>query len=169
MLRPLTKILPLALTFVATFALASAAAAQDDKGGKPKPKPEQKKEEKNSATKDDYKIVTSASSTEIKLSGDGKLSILIQPGEGLKVHPQAPLEARLKASNGIKPAKKKLGRKDVTEAESHAPEMTCDLHAEAAGEHKVDAEISFFLCSESWCQRMKDTVSITVKVPPPAS
>lgn len=147
--------------------LAPAATAQDKKDDKEEaPKEDDKKRKEGPAQKGDYEVDTSATSPEIKVNGDGKLSIHIKPIEGMKVHPQAPLEVRLTPSEGLKPARSKLGRKQVTDPEATAPELTCDLHAETAGDHKVEAELTFYLCSETRCDRMKDKVVVAVKAVP---
>lgn len=143
----------------ALLGFAPGATAEEPNEGKPK-----EGAPKDGATKDDYVIDTSGSSPELKVQGDGTLAIHIKPKEGLKVHPQAPLEVRLTSSAGVKPAKTKLGRKDVTEQDSTSPELRCALRGEVAGDQVIEAELSFFLCSESWCQRMKDKVAVPVKV-----
>lgn len=140
-----------------------APVADADKGKKDGDKDGGKKK---SPTKADFSVDTSGTTSTIAVKGQGKLSILIKPGDGLKVHPDAPLEIKLKTSNGLRSSKNKLGRGDVVDAKSTAPELACDINANAAGAQTVDAELSFFLCSDSWCQRMKDRVTINVEVTP---
>lgn len=136
-----------------------SAQAQDKKA----PDKKEKKDD-GKMSKDDYAIDTSGTSTEIKVASDGRLSIHIKPREGLKVHPQAPLEVRLKPSAGVKTEKKKLGRADVKEAEAGDPELGCGVTGEQSGEQKIEADVSFFLCSDKVCQRMKDKVVVAVAV-----
>lgn len=158
-LRPLALALLCATTALSGASLAAAPVGDEgtDKGG-------DKDGKKKSPTKADFAIDTSQTSSSIKVKGKGKLSILIKPGEGLKVHPDAPLEVKVKTSSGLSSSKNKLGRGDVVDAKATAPELACDLNASAAGAQTVDAELSFFLCSDSWCQRMKDRVTINVDV-----
>jgi hypothetical protein len=121
-------------------------------------------QDKKAAGKGDYSLDTSKSSTEAKLKSDATFSITIVPASGLKIHPQAPLEVKLKTTDGLKAAKAKLGRADVKDAAAVAPELTTTVNAAAAGKQEVEASVSFFLCSDSWCQRMTDKVVVPINV-----
>jgi hypothetical protein len=141
------------LTAAALGALLFAgAAAADDK--KPKDR----------ATKDDYAIDTSKSSAALEVGEDGKLALVITPKNGTKIHPQAPLEVKLTVKDGVDLEKKKLGRKDIKDAEAKSPELTCGVKGKKKGTHNVEADVSFFLCTDTFCQRMTDRVTIAVKV-----
>jgi len=122
--------------------------------------------DKKAPAKAEYSVDTSASTKSMSVKDRGLVSIHIKPGEGLKVHPQAPLEVKLKTSAGLKSEKNKLGRGDVKDPAATAPELTCALSANAGGKQTVEADLSFFLCSESWCQRMKDRVVVEIDVKP---
>lgn len=141
---------------VVTSLFAVASLAEDA--------PSEKPPEKKTATKSDYTLDVSATAVEGKVKSDLPFSLVIAPVEGLKVHPQAPLEVKLKTTDGLKAAKPKLGRADVKSAEAKSPELVTTLHASAAGKQEVEASVSFFLCSPSWCQRMTDKVVVAVNV-----
>ena len=38
------------------------------------------------------------------------------------------------------------------------------LHADKPGQYTLDANVSFFLCTDAWCQRMSDHVSVAITV-----
>src|SRR5438552_2290259 len=110
----------------------------------------------NKATKDDYELDVSGTDAKIKAGSDGKFSLVIKPKNAMKVHPEAPLEVTFKDPKGVKPGKLKLGRNDVVDKASKAPEVRTTLHADKAGAYTVEASVSFFLCTDAWCQRMSD-------------
>jgi hypothetical protein len=121
-------------------------------------------EAKKQATKEDYTLDTSRSSAEIKVNENGTFSLIIKAKPGLKIHPDAPLEVKFKPAKGLAPAKAKLTRKDVVDEKSKTPELKVALKATEAGKRELEAKVSFFLCTDEWCQRMKDTVQVAVNV-----
>lgn len=116
------------------------------------------------ATKDDYAIDTSATSSKIKVNADGTFSLKITPKNGKKVHPEAPLEVSISDNANVKAQKGKLGRGDLKEKAAKDPEVTTTLRGVKAGATTVEATISFFLCTDAWCQRMSDRVQVPVTV-----
>lgn len=116
------------------------------------------------ATKDDYAVDTSATSAKIKVNADGTFSLKITPKNGKKVHPEAPLEVSIVENAAIKAGKSKLGRGDLKEKGAKEPEVTTTLRGVKAGATTLEANISFFLCTDAWCQRMSDRVQIPITV-----
>jgi hypothetical protein len=116
------------------------------------------------ATKDDYSLDVSGTDTKIKRGADGKFSLVVVPKNNKKVHPEAPLEVTFTNPKGVRPAKTKLGRADVVDKGAKAPEVRTTLHAEKAGSTTLEANVSFFLCTDAWCQRMADKVTIAITV-----
>jgi hypothetical protein len=116
------------------------------------------------ATKDDYELDTQATTSTLKVGEDGRFVLKITPKNGKKVHPDAPLEVSLKESGGIKLQKQKLGRADVKDKADLAPEVVGSFRAAKAGPASIEANISFFLCTEAWCQRLTDRVQIAITV-----
>lgn len=139
--------LPLVLATFALLPLLTAAQPVDER-----------------ATKDDYELDVSGTVTKLKVGASGTYSLVIKPKNGKKVHPDAPLEVTFKEPKGVKPAKGKLGRGDVADKSAKAPEVKTTLTAEKAGTHSLDASVSFFLCTDAWCQRMTDRVSVSIVV-----
>ncbi len=160
MLAPV-RTLFVALALVTVAASVPALAGDDaDKPGAPPAK-------KDRATKDDYKIDVSGSSSEVKVGEDGVIKLVLVPKNGTKIHPQAPLEVKLSEPDGIQLEKRKLGRGDVADKAAKDPSLSTAVSGRKAGSYNVDADVSFFLCTDEWCQRMTDRVSIPVKVREP--
>ena len=122
-------------------------------------------EKKERASKDDYELDVSASSTDVGVGENGTFSVVIRAKNKTKIHPQAPLTVKLSSTDGVTLAKAKLSREDVKKAEGvKDPDLRTQLTGAKEGEQKVTAEISFFLCTDAWCQRMNDKVELAVNV-----
>ncbi|HEY4221932.1 MAG TPA: hypothetical protein VGO62_11325 [Myxococcota bacterium] len=141
-------LLALALTALALPSFAGAARAAEG----------------NKASKDDYELDVGGTDSKLKAGTDGKFDLVIRPKNGMKIHPQAPLEVTFKDLKGVKPGKSKLGRNDLVDKDSKAPEVRTTLRADKPGQYTLDANVSFFLCTDAWCQRMSDHVSIAITV-----
>ncbi len=116
------------------------------------------------ASKDDYQLDASGTDAKIKLGEQGKFSLVVRPKNGKKVHPDAPFEVTFKEPTGVRPGKNKLGRNDVVDKAAKAPEVRTTLIADKAGATTLEVSVSFFLCTDAWCQRMTDRVSVPVTV-----
>lgn len=116
------------------------------------------------ATKDDYALDVTATTGALKVGTDGKFSLKITPKNGKKVHPDAPLEVAIVDNAVVKPGKAKLGRGDLKEKGSKEPEVGTSLRPVKAGSGTLEATVSFFLCTDAWCQRISDKVQIPVSV-----
>ncbi len=112
----------------------------------------------------DYNISTAASTSSLKVGERGSLVITILPTKDRKVHKQAPLTVTLRAPAGIVLDKAKLGRADVAKDDPKKVELSVGFTAKSGGEQAIDADASFFICTDKWCQRMTEHLSVTVKV-----
>jgi hypothetical protein len=112
----------------------------------------------------DYNIDVAASTKQLKVGERGKVVIAIVPGAGRKVHKQAPLSIDLRAPAGIVLDKAKLGRADITQDSETRLELTVGFAAKTGGEQSVEANATFFICTDKWCQRMTDRIVIPVNV-----
>jgi hypothetical protein len=116
------------------------------------------------ATKDDYVLDTSSTTATLKAGSDGSFSLKIVAKNGKKVHGEAPLEIAFIENATVKPGKAKLGRADLKDKASKEPEVTTTLRGVKAGSTTLEANVSFFLCTDAWCQRMSDRVQVAVTV-----
>lgn len=118
------------------------------------------------ATRDDYELSTAGTDAHVKVNAEGKFALVITPKNGKKIHPDAPLEVTFKPSKGVKPQKGKLGRADIVDKNAKEPRVVTSVRGEKAGATTMDADVSFFLCTDSWCQRMSDRISVAITVDP---
>jgi hypothetical protein len=116
------------------------------------------------ATKDDYAFDTTGTATTLKKGASGPFSLIITPKNGKKVHPDAPLEIAFVDNASVKPAKQKLGRGDLKEKGATAPQAVTTLQATKAGATTLQVNVSFFLCTDAWCQRMTDRVELPITI-----
>jgi hypothetical protein len=116
------------------------------------------------ATKDDYTLDASTTTTTLKKGGAGEFHLVITPKNGKKVHPDAPLEISIVDNPHVKPGKQKLGRGDLVEKGAPAPHVRTSLQATKSGTTNLSVNVSFFLCTDAWCQRMNDRVEVPITV-----
>ena len=150
--------LALLCAFIALPALAQPAAERSAETAAAQPSAEDK------ASKDDYQLDTSGTDAKIKAGGVGTFSLVVKPKNGKKVHPDAPFEVTFKDPKGVRPAKNKLGRNDLVDKAAKSPEVRTTLKGDKAGATTLEASVSFFLCTDAWCQRMTDRVSVPITV-----
>lgn len=112
----------------------------------------------------DYTIDTSQSTRQLKAGERGTYVLAIVPGKDRKVHKQAPLSVTLRAPAGIVLDKAKLGRADVASDDGKRVELKVGFAAKSAGEQAIEADATFFICTDKWCQRMTEQVAVTVNV-----
>ena len=112
----------------------------------------------------DYTIETTASTRQLKVGERGSFVLAIVPGKDRKVHKQAPLSVTLRAPAGIVLDKAKLGRADVAADDGKRVELKVGFAAKSAGEQAIEADLTFFICTDKWCQRMTEQVTVTVNV-----
>ncbi|MFZ9888554.1 MAG: hypothetical protein ACO3JL_13735 [Myxococcota bacterium] len=122
---------------------------------------------KDRATREDYAFSTEGSVTSLPETTRGTLQFSLRALNGLKIHPEAPLELKFTSSDGLVVATPKLTRSDATEPEPGLLRFEAPVDATRAGPQRVDVELSFFLCTENWCQRMTDRGTVAVEVTPP--
>ena len=121
--------------------------------------------QKKRATKDDYELDLKESAKSLKVGDKGEFSLLIKAKNGLKIHPEAPLSLKLTTSDGVNTLKSKLTREDVKKTEGSVdPDLRTQVDAKAKGEQKISGELSFFLCSKEWCERVSDKIEHTIVV-----
>ncbi|MBN2358927.1 MAG: hypothetical protein JXR83_05705 [Deltaproteobacteria bacterium] len=112
----------------------------------------------------DYDIDVSASTRQLKVGERGKIVIAIVPSADRKVHKQAPISIDLRAPAGIVLDKAKLGRSDITKDSEKRLELSVGFVAKSGGEQSVEANATFFICTDKWCQRMTERIVIPVHV-----
>lgn len=137
-------------TILAVLALSIAVRAQAQDPG--------------AAAAKSYRITTQGSTAEVKAGGQGTVVLAIEPIEKVHVHPQAPLKITLEATPGLTLSKTQLGHQDAVDPKAEAPRFEVPFTAAAAGKQEAKAKLDFFICSDQWCVKQTQTVSVPVNV-----
>ena len=111
-----------------------------------------------------YRIETAGSTQQVKPGGAGVLVLSIVPLNGTHVHPQAPLKIALEASPGLALSKTRLGHKDATRPGAEGPRFEVPFTAAKAGREEARAKVDFFICSDRWCVKQVQDVTLAVEV-----
>lgn len=119
---------------------------------------------KDKASAEDYALDVKNTTAALANGGDGVFVLEIRAKNGTKLHTQAPLEVNLQTNDGLQLEKKKLGRGDAKQLDHATTEVRTTFRARQSGTHTLAAELSFFLCTDAWCQRMTDRVETNVVV-----
>lgn len=92
----------------------------------------------------------------------GELVVRIKPKPGAEIHKQAPISLSLDAT-GVKPGQEKLGRAELT-MEGENASFTVPFTAVEPGAASIDADLTFFVCTDKVCarQQRKATLPVTV-------
>jgi hypothetical protein len=115
-----------------------------------------------------YTLSTEGTSASLASGAQGTYVLTIQPKEGAYLSDETPFKLQL-TGDKVKPAmetlkltdsvnRKAAGQKDV------APRFEVPLTAGTAGAGKVDAKVTFFICTEKLCARQVRTVSAPIAV-----
>ena len=113
-----------------------------------------------------YSIDTAGTTTKLKQGAKGQLKVAIKPAEGHYVSPEAPFKITLSAE-ALTVAKTSVSRADLDDPKAKAPSFKVALTAPAkAGDGKVMADVSFFLCNETICEKKTEKVAVAVSVTP---
>jgi hypothetical protein len=92
------------------------------------------------------------------------LTLTIAPREGWVLKTQTPFKATLKAGDAIKLSQTRFSAKDFADPGAAAKTIKAAFEAAAAGSQRIDADLSFFLCTAEVCQRFTDAVGVQIDV-----
>lgn len=155
-LRSNTRVSKARLWLVGALLFCSLSAmAENDTPPAPK---------KEKASAEDYEIDLQQTTTALSAGSDGVFVLSIRAKNGTKLHSQAPLEVSVQSNDAIQLEKQKLGRSDAKQIDDSATELRTPFRARQSGTHTLSAELSFFLCTETWCQRMTDRAETVIVV-----
>ena len=115
-----------------------------------------------------YEVSTVGSSAQVKAGQSGVFVLAIRSKAGAHVSDEAPLKLELKGT-GVVPSQDKLALKDsvAKKAAGQAfvdPRFEVPFKADAVGKGRVEAKLTFFICSEQLCARQQKTLSVPVEV-----
>jgi hypothetical protein len=118
-----------------------------------------------------YQVTPEGTSSSLKVGEQGKLVVNIRPVAGAHVSEEAPLKVQLSSEHGMTLTKTLLTQKDSVGTkgpdERYAnPRFEVPFTAKQPGPATVDAKVTFFVCTESLCQRQEKTLHLSVNVVP---
>ncbi|MEK7705907.1 MAG: hypothetical protein AAB426_13175 [Myxococcota bacterium] len=109
-----------------------------------------------------YELATGVVPSPLAAGGEGRVRLTITPHAPWVLKMVTPLKITLTPSTALTLAKTELGKDDVEDAISAAKTFGTAVKASSAGAHKVDAALSFFLCTDEICQRYETSATIAV-------
>jgi len=109
-----------------------------------------------------YKLHTAETSPKVKAGEKGKWILEIRPQGGAHVSEEAPLRIEL-AGTHVTPDKAKLARADAV-GKGPIPRFEVPFTGSEAGKGSVDANVTFFICTEKVCARQQQKLSVPVEV-----
>jgi hypothetical protein len=103
-----------------------------------------------------YTVETATDPSAVAAGSQAVFQITITPKAPWVLKTTTPMKITLEGSDGVKLAKKKLSNKDITDAKNAAKSVKAGFEATHKGSQHIDADMSFFLCTEEICQRYTD-------------
>lgn len=103
----------------------------------------------------------------VQLALEGKdtaVKITITPTAPWVLKTSTPLAIGLECTEGCTVGKSELNASDIVDPNADAKTVRTTLRA-APGHHRLDGELSFFLCSDEVCKRQSDDVTYAFDVP----
>ena len=95
----------------------------------------------------------------------GELAVTISAREGWKLSLEAPLSIKLTAPGNISLKKTKLGVKDAAPDKAKKNySFPTTVTGTASGTAKVEANITYFMCTEEVCKRFKAKKEVALQV-----
>jgi hypothetical protein len=115
-----------------------------------------------------YELSTEGSSQKVRSGSKGIMVLAIRTKDGSHVSSEAPFKLEL-SGKGVKPEKEKVAlgeavsKKSVPEGFAD-PRFEVPFTAESVGKAKLDARLTFFICTVKVCARQQRTLSVPVEV-----
>lgn len=110
-----------------------------------------------------YTLAKGAPAT-VKAGEQGKLTLAVQPKDGVRVKPETPFKAKLSTTAPVELAKTELGYTDHARVEKGGPVFEVPFEGKAAGSGQIAADMTFFVCTDEACVRTTEQVDVPVTV-----
>ena len=98
----------------------------------------------------------------VKRGEQAQARVEVVPHANAHVSPDAPISLTVKGGPAVTLIKEKLGRAEARETERHG--VAFDIPFTAASNDKVEANLSFFICTETLCERQQKQIALAVEV-----
>ena len=92
---------------------------------------------------------------EVASGKTGACSLTITPKGKQTLKTNTPFKAMVKGSDGVAVSKDKYTAKDFVDEKAEAKTIKTEFTASKAGEGTVNADLTFFLCTDEICKRYK--------------
>jgi hypothetical protein len=96
--------------------------------------------------------------------GSAEVVLAITPKAPWVLKLDTPFSATVSAPAGLTVEKARLDAKDFVDPKAETKAVKAVVRADTPGEHTVTTELSFFLCTDVMCKRLKDSGSAKVIV-----
>ena len=111
-----------------------------------------------------YKIETSQGPLKVKKGETGLAKVTVVPRSDAHVSPEAPLSVTVSAGPALELPKQKLGRPDAKATDAKGIEFEVPFVGKQQGKDLLQAQVTFFICTEKLCERQKREVALAVVV-----
>lgn len=119
---------------------------------------EAKKKEKK------YSVTVTSEPQAVVRDKDAKYKITITPEKNFVFKTETPFTAKLTSSTGCKLAKDKFNNKEFDDPKAVAKSVSTAFKVAAAGKYEISADLTFFICNETLCERFKEKPQLTFEV-----
>jgi hypothetical protein len=111
-----------------------------------------------------YTIETSQGPLKVKKGETGQAKVTVVPRSDAHVSPEAPVSVTVSAGPGLELPKQKLGRPDAKATDAKGVEFQVPFVGKQQGKELLQAQVTFFICTEKLCERQKREVALAVVV-----
>jgi len=106
-----------------------------------------------------YSLTYKSQAASVAIGSAAACDLEITPRSGWKLKAETPFKAKLFASNGVILARDKYASTDFKDPKASTKTISTGFEPTHSGSGTIEAELSFFVCSDRTCQRQKDRVS----------
>jgi hypothetical protein len=108
-----------------------------------------------------YQVKASVASPQVTVGGSTKLELRFEVAKGAHISDEAPLTIKLNGE-GVSFEKPVLHYADALQPRGPGPRFEDLVTVNAAGQHTVDLELSFYVCTAELCNRASAHEKVTV-------
>ena len=112
------------------------------------------------STGKEYSIEVSLAPKTPKAGEEARVVITITPEAPYVLKTTTPMKIQLECTEGCSLDKDQLTAKDITDPNSKAKAVATELTAKP-GKHRLDGDLSFFLCTDEICARKTDDLTVS--------
>ncbi len=111
-----------------------------------------------------YSLEASARSPEVAAGEKGEVELKLKLSDGAHLSDEAPFKILL-SGRGLAPDKERLGRADATSKQGpDATRFEIPFTAQGKGPASLGADLDFYVCTATLCERQKEKVQVNVTV-----